>query len=155
MSKRLRRSRTDRVLGGVCGGIGNYLDIDPIIVRLFFVLLSLGNGVGVFLYLVLWVVIPSESAEHMDLGKQVGEATGEMGERAGKLAAEIQETARGPRQPATRWIGIGLLVAGAYYLLRNLNVTWLRWLDVDLLWPLLLIVAGGFLLIRRSGFDDE
>ncbi len=58
--RRLYRSRQHRVLAGVCGGIGEYLGIDPVLVRLGFVALSLMSGVGVLLYLAAWVLMPEE-----------------------------------------------------------------------------------------------
>ena len=58
--KKLYRSRTERMIGGVCGGLGKYFDIDPTLVRLAFVLaLLLLNG-GLILYLILWIVVPEE-----------------------------------------------------------------------------------------------
>ncbi len=60
--KRLFRSTKDRMIGGVCGGIGEYLDIDPTVVRLLWVLftfVSLGAG-GVFAYIIAWIIIPEE-----------------------------------------------------------------------------------------------
>ncbi|HHT69886.1 MAG TPA: PspC domain-containing protein [Firmicutes bacterium] len=57
MSKRLYRSR-DRKLGGVCGGIAEYLGTDPTVIRLIWVLLSLLYGSGLIVYLVCWIVIP-------------------------------------------------------------------------------------------------
>lgn len=58
--KRLYRSRTDRMIGGVCGGLANYLNIDPTLIRLFFVLLFFGVGTGPLLYLIMWIVVPEE-----------------------------------------------------------------------------------------------
>ncbi len=59
--KRLYRSRKNQILGGVCGGIGEYFDIDPVIVRLLFVLLALaGMGVGILVYIIAWIIIPLE-----------------------------------------------------------------------------------------------
>lgn len=58
MARRLYRSRTEKMLGGVCGGLGELLDIDPTIVRLVFVLLALWGGSGVLIYLVLWLIAP-------------------------------------------------------------------------------------------------
>lgn len=58
--RRLYRSRSDRILGGVCGGIAEYLDVDPTIVRVFWVLASLLWGAGVLLYIILWVIVPLE-----------------------------------------------------------------------------------------------
>lgn len=58
--KRLYRSRTDRMIAGVAGGLGRYFGIDPTLVRLAFVILSLAGMSGGLAYLILWVVIPLE-----------------------------------------------------------------------------------------------
>ncbi|HVL49838.1 MAG TPA: PspC domain-containing protein [Candidatus Thermoplasmatota archaeon] len=62
--KRLYRSRTDRVIGGVCGGLAKYLDVDPTIVRLVTVLVILFTALvpGVIAYLVALLVMPEEPA---------------------------------------------------------------------------------------------
>jgi phage shock protein PspC (stress-responsive transcriptional regulator) len=60
--RRLTRSRTDRVIAGVCGGFAAYSGIDVNIVRLVMVLLALLGGSGVVLYLVAWVIVPVEDA---------------------------------------------------------------------------------------------
>ena len=56
--KRLYRSRRDRMLGGVCGGLAEYLDTDPTIIRLAFALSILLGGAGILAYLVMWIVMP-------------------------------------------------------------------------------------------------
>jgi phage shock protein PspC (stress-responsive transcriptional regulator) len=59
--KSLYRSKTDRKIAGICGGLGKYFNIDPTIVRVIFILMLLPGGLpGVLPYLVLWVVIPEE-----------------------------------------------------------------------------------------------
>jgi phage shock protein C len=58
--RRLYRSESDRMIGGVCGGLGDYLDIDPTLVRIVFVALALMGGPGLLLYLILLLVVPSE-----------------------------------------------------------------------------------------------
>lgn len=58
--KRLYRSRKDQMLAGVCAGLGDYLNIDPTIVRLLFVALALAGGPGIIAYLILMVVTPEE-----------------------------------------------------------------------------------------------
>ena len=57
----LRRSVNDRVIGGVCGGLAEYLDLDPTIVRVAYVLLSILSAAfpGTLVYLILWILIPS------------------------------------------------------------------------------------------------
>ena len=60
-TKKLYRSRTDRKIAGVCGGLAEYFAVDPIIVRiLFFILLLPGGLPGLLPYIVLWVVVPEE-----------------------------------------------------------------------------------------------
>lgn len=58
---RLYRSESDRVLGGVCGGIAEVYDADPTLVRLLTVLIVLATGIGPFLYLIAWLIMPTES----------------------------------------------------------------------------------------------
>lgn len=62
MAKQLFRSRDKRILGGVCGGIADYLDVDPLLVRALWVLVTLLGGSGFVAYVVLWLLIPEESA---------------------------------------------------------------------------------------------
>lgn len=59
--KRLYRTQTNKTIAGVCAGIGRYFNVDPTIVRVLFVLLALAGGPGLLLYLILWLVIPSEA----------------------------------------------------------------------------------------------
>jgi len=64
--KRLYRSREDRVIAGICGGIAEYFDIDPVIVRAVAVLLLLPGGLPGFVpYIVLWVIVPEKPGEHI------------------------------------------------------------------------------------------
>ena len=60
--KRLERSKSNRILGGVCAGVANYLNMDPTLVRVLTVLLTLFTGVPVIVYLVLLFVVPEEGA---------------------------------------------------------------------------------------------
>jgi phage shock protein C len=59
-TKRLTRSRTERWIGGVCGGIGNYFSTDPTVIRVIFILAALIMGGGLLIYLILWLIIPLE-----------------------------------------------------------------------------------------------
>ena len=60
MKKRLYRSNTERILAGVCGGLGEYFGLDPTLVRLAFIVVTLLGGGGILAYLICWVVIPRE-----------------------------------------------------------------------------------------------
>lgn len=57
-AKRLYRSRKNRVLGGVCGGIGEYFGVDPVLVRLLWVIFCVAYGAGILAYIVGWIIIP-------------------------------------------------------------------------------------------------
>ena len=59
--KRLYRSRRDKVLGGVCGGIAEYLDVDPVAVRLIWAIGTLASmGIGLLAYIIAWIIVPEE-----------------------------------------------------------------------------------------------
>ncbi len=87
-NRRLTRSSTDRMLGGVCGGLANYLGVDSTLVRIGFVLLTL-SGLSPLVYLILWVVIPSDTSVGSGWAQQVQQSIGEMQERATTVANEV------------------------------------------------------------------
>ena len=58
--KRLYRSRSNRIIAWVCGGIGDYFNIDPVIVRLIWVILTFAYGAGIFAYLIAWLIMPEK-----------------------------------------------------------------------------------------------
>lgn len=62
MAKRLYRSRNDRMIAGVCGGLAEYFDVDPVVVRLIAVILLLPGGLpGLVPYVILWIVVPEST----------------------------------------------------------------------------------------------
>lgn len=91
-TKRLYRSRDHRVLGGVAGGIATYFDIDPVIVRLAFVALTVFNGVGALLYLALWVLVPDINSTYIDARAQVRENVDDIRTTAEGLVDRVRNT---------------------------------------------------------------
>lgn len=87
-SQRLMRSNTDRIIAGVAGGIANYLNVDPTLVRLGFVLLVF-TGVPIWIYLALWAVLPTENTVNQSFGQQVRENFAEMEQRATQVASQV------------------------------------------------------------------
>ncbi len=155
MEKRLHRSSRDRILGGVCAGLGEYFDIDPVLVRVVFVLLALAQGIGFLIYVILWIVMPKESEVGAPPETSIRSNFNTMGQ---ELWSAFQTTA-GPqggapaapsrRRPAAAFlVGAALVVLGAVLLLDNLNLVW--WLRLSQLWPLILIAAGIALLLGRG-----
>lgn len=58
--KKLFRSTKNKLIAGVCGGIGEYLGIDPTIIRILWIALTLLYGFGILLYLIMWVIVPKQ-----------------------------------------------------------------------------------------------
>jgi phage shock protein C len=87
-NRRLTRSTTDRMVGGVCGGLASYLGMDSTLIRIVFVLLML-SGVSPLIYVVLWVVVPNETMTGGNWTQQVQQSLGEMQERATTVAHEV------------------------------------------------------------------
>ncbi|MGD0004268.1 MAG: PspC domain-containing protein [Anaerolineaceae bacterium] len=150
-TSRLSRSRSDRMLGGVCGGLGKYLGIDSNLVRLFFVLFMLTGGFGVLLYLALWLIFPAddEAAE----GSRRPFDPSDFGERAREMGADLRQAVHHSNPNAVKILGIGLVIVGAVFLVQNLNIPWLSWLRTDIFWPALLILAGAALVLRAVKKD--
>ncbi len=157
MEGRLVRSATDRMIGGVCGGLARYLGIDSLWVRLFFVLLALGNSFGFWLYLLLWVVMPSEEQWGWE-GGHFRANVGEIVNRAQGMRRDVQRSLMRPHPQSRRIIGGVMVLVGAVWLLNNIlesfDIYWLRWLSLETLWPLLLVVAGIVLLVRRASVTE-
>jgi phage shock protein C len=135
MNGKLYRSRTDSMVGGVCGGLARYFNIDSVLVRLFFILL-LWSGMSVLAYIVLWIIMPLEA-----------QAGGAPSAAPGRDVFAPTPTASG--QTAIL-IGGFLVMAGLVALIQNF-FGWLSWLNFGTLWPLLLVLFGAALLWRQYG----
>lgn len=119
--RRLRRSREDQVLAGVCGGLGRYLNVDPVVLRIIAVALIF-TGVGVAAYIIAWIVIPESEADEPE----------------------------GPAEPLTRsktalTLGTALVALGGLLLARTV----VPWFDSAAFWPLV-VVGGGVLLVLTA-----
>jgi phage shock protein PspC (stress-responsive transcriptional regulator) len=135
------------MLGGVCAGVGEYLAVDATFVRLFFALLAFAEGVGVLVYLVMWLLIPADDQETSSLDATLREGAQEIAGSARSLGSEI----RGGLEPGSRasiLIGGGLILAGGLFLLDQLYIPWLAWLKFNVIWPVAVIFVGVVFLLR-------
>jgi len=150
MDKRLYRSRSNRMIWGVCGGLAKYFDIDPTIVRLIAVLSIFLGGFGILAYIILAIVVPLESSKATEPGDTIRENVEEMKETAGKLGRELRSaftTEKGAPSVASTAdhrslsiLGIILVIFGVIFLLGSFNLFW--WFNWGHLWPLILVVIG-------------
>ncbi len=138
MERKLCRSRSDRMIGGVCGGLGEYLGIDPTFIRIFTFILIFGGGAGFWIYILLWFLIPEEDKE----------TPRDFSERVRNMGDDFSKSVSKPHPKSGLIVGGGLVLLGLFWLVDQLNLTWLWWWDFDVLWPFLLIIAGGILLYR-------
>ena len=128
-NKRLERDLQNRVLGGVCSGLGNYFDMEPTIWRvLFFLLFWLGLS-GLLIYIILWMVMPAKlSGPNVQDAEIVGEG-GEVKKSNGNMTAGLI------------LIGIGAISLLARYVPQ---ISW------HTAWPIILIAIGLFLIIPKN-----
>ncbi len=150
MAKRLYRSRSDRMIWGVCGGLAKYFDIDPTIVRIVAILSIFLSGFGILAYIILAIVVPLEGSEVTEPKDVVKENVEEIKETATQLGQEIRSTfshggdkseeAAKASHRTRNVIGIILIVIGIIFLLANLHLFW--WFRWGYLWPLILIAIG-------------
>ncbi len=149
MHKKLYRSRTDRIFAGVCGGLAEYFHIDPLIVRLIFIFLTIGHGAGLLIYILMAIFVPRESGDAAPInhGEKVKEFVQETKERASELlnrhAPHVHESFGHGRA-----LGILILVVGIILLLNQFLPFY--WLDRSFVWPVIIIVIGIVVLTRHN-----
>jgi len=156
--KKLYRSKKSRILAGVCGGLGEYLDVDPVLIRIGFVLLALGHGLGILLYIILMIIIPKEPAKgtEQDAKIDIKASAQEMKEIAQDLGKEVRAAAsefkehKGWFSDRRNIVGLVLIILG-FIALTNIafpiQMFWFRW---NYLWPLVIIIIGIYLIIKQK-----
>jgi len=161
------RRGKDRILGGVCSGLAEGLRIDPLWVRLGFLLLAFLQGVGLLIYIVLWLVMPEEvegqdrtrsgfDSMSADLKRIGAELKSQFGGRP--KPAPMQEQAAPSDTPATSSnapastpstgrtsIGLGVVLVAVGLILLGANTGLVQW---SVIWPSVLIILGVLLLAR-------
>ena len=163
--KRLYRSLTDRKIAGVAGGLAEYFDTDPLLLRLAFVVLLLAGGGGLLIYIILWIVTPEKPFSYTQ--SQPGPASGSSAHAdpfsnpdpfktpdpvktpdPPKNPEPPKSGTTDPFSPAPQKVkgsligGLVLITLGVLFLINQLvpNV------DFGDLWPVILVVIGGGLL---------
>ena len=156
MAQRLTRNRREAVCGGVAAGFADYFTVDPVLVRLGFVLLAFADGIGFVFYIICWVIMPINEEEGVSgqttPGEKVAEEVRAAGERvraAGeKVASEVRVAGASGRGRSIA--GVVLIVLGSMLLLDRFSwmFRWPFWLRFESLWPLILVAIGVALVLR-------
>lgn len=142
MTKRLYRSPTDTMLGGVCGGLGDYFDVDSNLVRLIFIVLSVLTGFGILVYFALWLIVPERESGDGKISDRVRNTADEIADRARSIGEDVRRVGQRSSRSAAFFVGFALIVLGIAFLLRNVGIVWMRWFAFGLLWPVLPILVG-------------
>jgi phage shock protein PspC (stress-responsive transcriptional regulator) len=148
-TRKLYRSRKGEQVSGVCAGLAEYFGVDVTWVRVAFVLVTLINGIGLLLYIILALVIPKEplgsETEASSAEQTLREGAANLKERAGELGERMRE-GTGPH--LLGWMLVGL---GGWFLLQTLGlISWDAWGWLWQLWPLALIVGGLSVLLQGN-----
>ena len=131
-TKRLFRSKENKIVAGVCGGISEHFQVDPVWIRLAMILLTLVNGIGVVLYILAWILIPENPKQ-----KKTKKTVAEEAVESIKTGKHVKKEKKGHFL-----LGLIILIVGLGLLLQNL----FSWFSFNYVWPITIIVLGLYLI---------
>jgi len=154
MKNKLYRSKKDCVIGGVCGGIAEYFDIDSTLVRLLAILVFFFGGSGLIAYIIGWIIIPKNpNGNTKDNSENKGKIEGKIkkgADKADKKAEEnlSEERSKGNSEKNRNIIfGIILIIVGLVFM-GTTFFPWITWIAWGTFWPVVIIVVGLVIMIR-------
>lgn len=142
--RRLEKSNTDKVIARVAGGLSEYLDVDPVVVRIAWVVLCfITAGLGVLLYIATALIMPRQGTVPVQQSEAVVKHMEEPADTTVEYDASMSE-----RRDWRRYVfAIGLIFVGLFALASNFGL--LSFVDWGQLRPVVIIGLGGFLLVSR------
>lgn len=147
----LYRSRVDKILFGVCGGLAKYFDLDASLFRVLFVLLALANGLGIIIYLAMAILVPLEPGETVAVnrGEKIKELAEEVGQKTKAFAAEMNFD-QSKKIHSRNAIGIAIIVIGVILLLKQVAPFMIDWINWGIIWPMLIVMLGVYLVFKKK-----
>jgi phage shock protein C len=148
MNRKLYRSKKDKIIGGVCGGLGKYFDIDPVLIRILFVFLTFFHGSGLIIYLILLIIVPQEPINIDEI--ELKDFTDISGDRP----SNYEQTTVNRGEKVKKIFGIILLIIGSLLFLEN----FVKILDFEIIAPLIMILMGLYLIyvsLKKRGDKYE
>lgn len=141
MAKTLYRSNKDKMIGGVAGGLGEYFDIDPVILRVLFILLVFAWGASILFYILLWIIVPLNPRERFQYTQAESET---------EKGRKIREEEFNSEKRKTTFAGV-LITIGVIWLFSNIFP------GFDLSWivPLGLIALGAYILYKDQTLTNN
>lgn len=146
---KLTKSSTDRMISGVCAGIAEYLSVDPVFIRLLFVVLAISGGSGVLAYLILTFILPEKESVNKSTQEILKENGKNFEETVENVASQVENVAK--RRNSQTWSGFIVILLGFMFLGNNFGV-----FDIGSffsvffksLWPLFIIGVGLMILTK-------
>jgi len=131
--KNLYRSTENRVIAGVCGGLGEYFDVDPAVIRILWALFVFAGGAGIWAYIIAWIIIPESATE--------------------RVAKPVAQTLKPKKPNDEEWtagrvwfFGYGLILLGVLFMINS----FLPSFGIEKFWPLILIGIGGIIIFSSK-----
>ena|SRR6056297_2219751 len=134
MVKKLYRSKKDSIIGGVCGGIAEYFEIDSTLVRLLAIIVVFLGGVGLIVYIIAWIIIPQNPDQEIDSDRE---------HRQDEKNNMSQEEGKRDNNRHV-WGGLILIFFGLFFLMRSFFP---RFILISF-WPVILVVVGIVLIVQ-------
>jgi phage shock protein PspC (stress-responsive transcriptional regulator) len=139
MTRQLFRLKKNKMIGGVAVGLSDYFDIDPVLVRALFVILTLAWGIGIISYIVLWIIVP-EKLDEPDYIYNVEQENYEN-----QTLTEEPSVLNSKDKNSRRIIGgVVLIMLGSIFFMEKI----IPGFDFSYIWPLILIGIGFYLIYR-------
>lgn len=146
-NKKLYRNEDEAILAGVCSGLADYFEIDATLMRVIFVVLAIGGGSGLLIYIILWIVTPvKKETEVINRENNAKEFAEDLGKKTKNIAKEMKKEIKSSKKRPGSALGIILMVFGVLILLDKLVPMIIRW---DYVWPVTLILLGGYFMFRE------
>jgi phage shock protein PspC (stress-responsive transcriptional regulator) len=149
-TERLYRSKANKVIGGVAGGLANYFNIDVVLARVAFVLLAMFGGGGVLIYIIMWIAIPAQTTYYKDHNGKDHDSSVENDVYEQNENNELIKKKSVKNSNRGLITGIILIFMGIIFLADQL----MPWYNITELWPLLLVIVG-VLMIKPDIFKPS
>jgi phage shock protein C len=138
-TKKLYRSSSDKIIAGVCGGLAEYFAVDSTLIRILFVALTLANGFGVLLYIIMALIVPKD--------KKTGtrDNARDLAAGAKHLASQVRSSDNGRNLLGLIIVGLGLVI-----LIKNILPVPPVWMHARVFWPAVIIAIGLYFIFSNK-----
>lgn len=148
-TKKLYRSKNDRVIFGVCGGLGEYFEVDSLILRILFILLTFTGGSGLIIYLILAIIIPDGEGKKIK-NKEMKEVISDAQLKTQDLAEEIKKNSNWIKS-TKNIIGLIIVFIGLNIFFEQVfNINPFSFINWGIVWSLIIVLIGAKIIFSNK-----